>query len=133
MKMYFILNSSEVICDNNALSKMKSILCGRLAINHNLACYIQQLCYRIDLLCWVFSPAMAGQIMLKTVIYQMRRISTVLRLDESGSRRMGRHCFGCWCYLFITLGGSTIYIYIYILVPILDTRWQHRYYIPSSP
>ena len=66
---------------------------------------------------------------LNTVIYQMRRISTVLRLDESGSRRMGRHCFGCWCYLFITLGGSTIYI----LVPILDTRWQHRYYIPSSP
>ena len=46
-----------------------------------------------------------------SVIYQMRRISTVLRLDDSGSRRMGRHCFGCWCYLFIPLGGSTIYIY----------------------
>ena len=45
------------------------------------------------------------------VIYQMRRISAVLRLDDSGSRRKGRHCFGCWCYLFITLGGSTIYIY----------------------
>ena len=46
-------------------------------------------------------------ILVAIVIYQMRRISAVLRLDDSGSRRMGRHCFGCWCYLFITLGGST--------------------------
>ena len=48
-------------------------------------------------------------ILITIVIYQMHRVSEVLRLDESGSRRMGRHCFGCWCYLFITLDGSTIY------------------------
>ena len=50
-----------------------------------------------------------SHILITIVIYQMHRISEVLRLDESGSRTMGRHCFGCWCYLFITLDGSTIY------------------------
>ena len=33
MKVHFILNSSEIICDKNLLSKIQSIKCGRLVIN----------------------------------------------------------------------------------------------------
>ena len=35
MKMLLILNSFKVLCDQNPLFKIQSVLCGRLAINHS--------------------------------------------------------------------------------------------------
>ena len=32
----FILTSSELLCDQNPLSRIQSILCGKLAINHSV-------------------------------------------------------------------------------------------------
>ena len=57
MKMHFILNSSEVVCDKNPLSKIQSVEHERLAINHS-----EGQCNRVGLLCWPCFSAMASQI-----------------------------------------------------------------------